>query len=194
MTKCLTYQISQLPGEQFQKTYLNETELQFQIEYRKYQDYRMNVGQPMADIDCKVSTQMGESFNAMLNSEYNQINGKCINYAMLEMKHWRTADETIAQVIQNSTPAKEWCNECQQPKPFFVVKYFPADENNGNWEFTVYPANAMALKYVKYESGQHMSDQEYVKFIWGTLRNRTVPDSILQKHSNIKNMKNYRGL
>jgi len=179
----MKYSPEQLPGELFYRGYLNESEAYFQIQYNHYQNWRMNLGLPMTDIDAVISDGHLESFNAMRNIEYMKIAGKCIPYAILEMKHFRTPDMVITTILDTSTPNGEVANLAGLP--FFVVKYFPAQENNNRWEFSVYPVNDHAKQILKFS--QHMSERRFTQFMYQDLRKQTVPENLLENTCQQKN-------
>jgi hypothetical protein len=181
---------SQLPGELSYRHYLNENEVNYQLDYYKYQQYRMQVGLLMQDIDVLISDQQWESFLTMRNMEYSKINNVCVNYAILEMKHFRVKNEKMLEILESSTPSLELANKAELP--FFLVKYFPPNENKGNWEFSVYPVNKIAKSLLKTQ--KHMSDRDYINFLYKTLRKQEVPSHILNKSSTIKNNNNFEYL
>lgn len=165
----IKYAIDQLPGERYYRDFFNNLESEMQVSYRFYQDWRMTLGILMQDIDALVSDHNIESFNSMKTIEY-ELNADqiCQNYALLEMKHFRTSQETIDKIVNWSNPSKEIANTSKLP--FFVVKYFPAPENNGRWEFVVYAANLHAKKI--YDKPFHMSEHQFVQFLHA-LRGKT---------------------
>ncbi len=186
----LKYQINQLPGEAQYRQFLNQLEESFQQSYREYQEFRMNIGLSMNDIDAIVSDQIEESFNKMRNIEYERIGNKINVYAILEMKHFRTQDHIIQRLIEEPSANQELANLAD--RPFFVVKYFPATENNNVWEFSVYPANLQARNILKYST--HMSERRFIKFMYEDLRHQVVPANLLEKSCPQKNMNHFNPL
>lgn len=179
----LKYPIDKLPGEAQYRLFLNQLEEDYQIAYREYQEFRMNIGLSMNDIDAIVSDEMEESFNNMRNIEYEQIGDDINVFAILEMKHFRTKDEIIQKIIDKPSANRKLADLANVP--FFVVKYFPASENNGHWEFSVYPVNRPAQLILK--SSQHMSERRYIKFMYEDLRQQIVPANLLEKSCSLKN-------
>lgn len=172
----MKYSINQLPGEQWYRQFFNDLEVQTQQDYRAYQDWRMKLGICMSDIDALVSDQSIESFGAMKNIEYDMnVDGVCQNYAILEMKHWRTKQSIIDGIVNSSNPSKSLANDARLP--FFVVKYIPAPENDNKWEFIVYNANTHAEKYLPFP--QHMSERQFIRFLY-SLRGKQVPVELLK--------------
>lgn len=139
----------------------------------------MAVGLLMKDIDALVSDSNIETFNGVKTLEYSMINKKCINHAMLEMKHANTGDETIQYEVSSSTPAKELATTASLP--FYVVKYYPAHEF-GEWNFVVYPANP----FCALQAPTIMSEKEFVEFLY-SLRKLQVPAHILNQTSTVLN-------
>jgi len=186
----LKYNPTQLPGELFYRRFLNEKEVNYQLEYYNYQSWRIKIGIPMDDVDVIVSDDQWESFQQMRNMEYERINGKVINYAVLEMKHYRVKDDVIARILTSSTSNGELANSANLP--FFVVKYFPEQEC-GQWEFSVYSANDIAKNIIP--TSCHMSEKQFVKFLYEKLRGKDVPAQILEHASAKKNsFTNYQPL
>lgn len=175
----MKYSIRQLPGEQYYRQFFNDLELQYRQDYRAYQDWRMKLGIAMSDIDALVSDQSIESFGAMKNIEYDtNVDGICHNYAILEMKHWRTNQSVIDKIVKGSNPSKSLANDAKLP--LFVVKYVPAQENDNKWEFTVYNANVYAEKYLP--APKHMSERQFIIFLF-SLRDQKPPVELIKNAS-----------
>ena len=172
----MKYTIAQLPGEQYYREFINELEIKTQTSYRLYQDWRMKLGIEMSDIDAIISDQPIESFGAMKNIEYAQVQNECLNYAILEMKHWRTPNYVIEKILAGSNPSKSLATLAQLP--FYIVKYYPAQENDNRWEFSVYNGNKYANKFL--ESPKHMSERQFVQFLY-SLRNKEAPVSLIKQ-------------
>ena len=179
----IKHTIAETPGEIWYRENINLTEMKFRQYYELYREWRMWCGEYMNDIDHPVSDQTWETFNAMRNVEYSYVNDKCKNYAILEMKHARTFDEEIWAILDRSTANKELCNAAGLP--FFVVKYWPKQQYEC-WEFSVYAANEIAMKLLPTDrEGIHMSEKEYLSFIYITLRGKEVPKDMLEQASDI---------
>lgn len=173
----MKYRLDQLPGELEYRRFFNDLEIRTQKDYRAFQDWRMKLGIAMSDIDVLITDTQIESFGSMRNIETDMTN----NYAILEMKHWRTKPSVIATLVKSDNPVKTLANSAKLP--FYVVKYLPAVENNDQWEFTVYNANPLANQYL--DEPKHMSEREYVEFLF-SLRRQKPPTHIIQNCSEDK--------
>ena len=140
----------------------------------------MKTGTLREDIDLLVSDEELD-FIAMRFIEYTKLNQIVRNHAILEMKHFRVKSDVVNHLLYDSTPGLELANAAKLP--YFLVKYFPDDENNGEWEFSVYPINVLAR--AKMRSAKQMSNRDYLRFLYD-LRGAQAPIEMLNTRSNVK--------
>lgn len=128
----------------------------------------------MEDVDHVIGASPETGSDVLLTLEYEWLNGDIKNYAILEMKHWRYPTSKIKQICEGKTASKQLANDAGYP--FFVIRYYPAQENNGVWEFSVYRGNDRAKELVS--SDLHLSEKSFLIFLY-RLRHKTLSDQLL---------------
>lgn len=137
-----------LPGEIYWRLYLQQF----------YKDFTMKIGLTHTDIDVVMNNLIER--DCLLYNEYEINNVGIIIHALIEMKHWRESANRINDLRILPSPNGELAKEI----PYFVVKYYPAVENDGYWEFSVIACNQSALNILSKPT--QMSEFEYVNFLY----------------------------
>lgn len=200
MQRTLNYDANMSQGEIFWREHKNEITIQEALIRRDYmflQNWRLNIGTPMADIDVIMQDDLDvETFMSQRNVEYDT--GEEVNfYAMIEMKHfnWVKQDDRVDYFSKRMIEIDKWIlHPAKHPTgkmaklanvPFYFVIYYPEQEF-GYWQFIVCPINEIAKSKCK---GKFylFSEVEYIKFLY-SVRNKKAPERILANRSNNKSI------